>query len=979
MFANFRSQARVIDLLGREQIADSPTALGELFKNALDAAAKQVWVDYEEERDLLTIRDDGLGMRTEDVTDKWLVLATDSSHRPKESNQDWAKHATKEQRQWLSQPRYGEKGIGRLSVAILGRLAVLWTVWGKKEEKTGTLCIVHWNLFRHPRKLFEDLPIPVRSFSNPPSQTEVREIFQEYLDSESIQSLIADESWDETLRQELSEDLRHLIKQGFAEQQNLSWEVGTTFYIEGISEHVPELFRKANRDLPPEEELSSDVLKSYHAFETFWDPFHDHQSGRSFKINARKNGEALNKYNRFWEPQDFGNSDHHIRIEFDENGYAQGTLINYKNEPIHYSKQFNDFPKYSYSPGKFTIEIGYVQGEQKNSPLSSDDFTEMNKRLEHAGGFSVYLNNVRIQPYGTRGSDFAEFETRRALNAGRYYFASRRMFGGIFLDRSESPKLVEKAGREGFVANGASRGLKFLVREIFVDLADSYYGRKADRPDKEKAKQRSKAKKQAAERLKKEKRSYLSKVRTGRKEYEEEIIALKELLQKTQQYLTSESNAEPGTYLSQLEKQVKTLRVHANSLRERQNPAPPGVTLSPAECELVDDYNTKCSKLQRSLDKKIGEFAKKLDIASEKLRSKQDHTNWIRQRFNSIGQYEQQIAELIEPILERHEHLSDEIKTIGNQQFQELHNHYHEQLGKLTPESLAADHSGKSAQKLEDAIQSAETHYLQDIKPHIEQVANEINHLLEGTSSIVLVQDYADKISQLEERESHLIELAQLGLITEAASHEHENHVHRIRLNIKFLRKTLVHKELQRLEQLSDSFEVVDMRMRMFDPLIRRRGVITPTLSGETIFTFLREHFQGAIEDNIIEHTKHFHAFEFQSVKKPVILGAIFNLVHNALYWCRKGETDKPQIRLDGFEGVFTISDSGPGIEPRDRERVFDPGFSRRPYGRGLGLFIAREALHGLGYQLSLEQDPTLTGLDGASFTIQPISQEEDE
>ena len=42
----FKSRARVIDLLGRQQIADAPTATGELFKNALDAAACHVRVDY---------------------------------------------------------------------------------------------------------------------------------------------------------------------------------------------------------------------------------------------------------------------------------------------------------------------------------------------------------------------------------------------------------------------------------------------------------------------------------------------------------------------------------------------------------------------------------------------------------------------------------------------------------------------------------------------------------------------------------------------------------------------------------------------------------------------------------------------------------------------------------------------------------------------------------------------------------------------
>ena len=78
----FKSRARVIDLLGRQQIADAPTATGELFKNALDAGASHVQVNYVDPQNsqgigFLRISDNGLGMRLqEDVVGKWLVLGS---------------------------------------------------------------------------------------------------------------------------------------------------------------------------------------------------------------------------------------------------------------------------------------------------------------------------------------------------------------------------------------------------------------------------------------------------------------------------------------------------------------------------------------------------------------------------------------------------------------------------------------------------------------------------------------------------------------------------------------------------------------------------------------------------------------------------------------------------------------------------------------------------------------------------------------
>ncbi len=39
---SFQTRARTIDHLGREQIADCPTAISELWKNAYDAYARDV-------------------------------------------------------------------------------------------------------------------------------------------------------------------------------------------------------------------------------------------------------------------------------------------------------------------------------------------------------------------------------------------------------------------------------------------------------------------------------------------------------------------------------------------------------------------------------------------------------------------------------------------------------------------------------------------------------------------------------------------------------------------------------------------------------------------------------------------------------------------------------------------------------------------------------------------------------------------------
>ena len=76
--SRFTTRARAVEMLGRQQIAGIPTAINELFKNAHDAYAEIVEVDYYRPEQLFVLRDDGLGMTLDDFETKWLALGTES-------------------------------------------------------------------------------------------------------------------------------------------------------------------------------------------------------------------------------------------------------------------------------------------------------------------------------------------------------------------------------------------------------------------------------------------------------------------------------------------------------------------------------------------------------------------------------------------------------------------------------------------------------------------------------------------------------------------------------------------------------------------------------------------------------------------------------------------------------------------------------------------------------------------------------------
>ncbi|MFH7043928.1 ATP-binding protein [Paucibacter sp. JuS9] len=92
------------------------------------------------------------------------------------------------------------------------------------------------------------------------------------------------------------------------------------------------------------------------------------------------------------------------------------------------------------------------------------------------------------------------------------------------------------------------------------------------------------------------------------------------------------------------------------------------------------------------------------------------------------------------------------------------------------------------------------------------------------------------------------------------------------------------------------------------------------------------------------------------------------NLLDNAIKYSPPGSRVDLSLRLEGRQAVLCVEDSGPGISPGERERVFDRFYrgqgQAQAGGAGLGLAIVRAIAERHGARLSLSSSPRLGGLD---------------
>ncbi len=104
----------------------------------------------------------------------------------------------------------------------------------------------------------------------------------------------------------------------------------------------------------------------------------------------------------------------------------------------------------------------------------------------------------------------------------------------------------------------------------------------------------------------------------------------------------------------------------------------------------------------------------------------------------------------------------------------------------------------------------------------------------------------------------------------------------------------------------------------------------------------------------------------------PSLVSALLNLATNAMQAAAGDLRIDMRARRsnpgpDGARAEITVSDDGPGIAPEARERIFEPFYTTRAQGNGLGLSIVKSVVEAHGGSIRLAP----TSQHGATFIVE--------
>ena len=370
--------------------------------------------------------------------------------------------------------------------------------------------------------------------------------------------------------------------------------------------------------------------------------------------------------------------------------------------------------------------------------------------------------------------------------------------------------------------------------------------------------------------------------------------------------------------------------------------------------EVRNDLNEHLKKT-KSLLKTITENARKnVKLKSESLNGKM---NRIIDYGADIRGFERESDEAIgNDLLSRENELQVISKIISDPGWPDELLKVQERLGKSEEEIYNA--AERIAKKIENRYC--------ELNKKLERI---LARFEEDNSDFIL--QLTVRYNELKELNDTYADLANLGMAAEIVSHEMNQLFNNVYDAINQLRLHGVSQEDKYyLHQIDIGFRAISDRLSQMSPMYRSKNTYKKNVNMHDVLEEQRRFFENRLQKQNVHFINDVPRDLVLKISLSKIYPVLSNLIYNSLYWVADRKHKEILFRYVREENAMYVEDSGEGIAVRNKERIFDPFFSLKKDGRGLGLTISKNVLLSQGYDICVVTDSDKKYLSGACFKI---------
>ena len=235
----------------------------------------------------------------------------------------------------------------------------------------------------------------------------------------------------------------------------------------------------------------------------------------------------------------------------------------------------------------------------------------------------------------------------------------------------------------------------------------------------------------------------------------------------------------------------------------------------------------------------------------------------------------------------------------------------------------------------------------------------------------VLVAEYNEMLSELEksaiklaqnERESAWKEMAK------QVAHEIKNPLTPMRLNVQFLERSLKVDNPEKLKAFTNAMlDQIDTLSSIAESFSRFANLPELKMERLDIADICMRTISLHPDSNILFDNQ-LSTITFVNADRDQMVRVLNNLIKNAQQAIPDNRTPEIALILKEHDGTVSleVKDNGVGIPKEQLESIFEPSFTTKSKGMGLGLSMVRNILKGIGGEVAVVSEIN----KGASFII---------